>query len=189
MGTNPEINLRDRDNMFLAKVAGEEVDFTTITPSIPVSDREKLLMKIDERIGAIESAEGEGGGSGEGGETITPTLITCEVTMDGTTVTTTNMGQICAALRAVVENPAVAPFYTAHTTIPAGSNIAVFVPYIDDDGNISALCGASWGTEEFVALAMGNDGYEFVYSAVSSDITFVEDDLEEDGSYVCEYGG
>lgn len=56
MGINP----RERDNMFLAKVAGEDVDFSTISPSEPRSDREKLLMKIDDRITAANENAGSG---------------------------------------------------------------------------------------------------------------------------------
>lgn len=56
MGINP----KNRDDMFLAKAAGEEVDLTSITPPTAVSDREKLLVKLGERLDNID-----GGGSTE----------------------------------------------------------------------------------------------------------------------------
>lgn len=49
MGINP----KNRDDMFLAKAVGEDVDLTSITPPTAVSDREKLLVKLGERLDSI----------------------------------------------------------------------------------------------------------------------------------------
>ena len=151
MGTNPEINLRDRDNMFLAKVAGEEVDFTTITPSIPVSDREKLLMKIDERIGAVEKTEEQ---SGSGGGVM---IVTFSATMEDNELVISadktlsellealEGGMICEG-RLEVQDGADGTVVSVYQMLEYKENYARFIRH-DFDGSYSAFTYTSDGVE------------------------------------------
>lgn len=50
--------ITNRDDLFLAKVAGRDVDISTMTPPVAASMREKLLLEIADRID-----QGGGGGS------------------------------------------------------------------------------------------------------------------------------
>lgn len=56
-------NITNREDVFLAKIAGRDVDISTMTPPVVSSTREQLLSEIAERVDNIESGSG-GGGSG-----------------------------------------------------------------------------------------------------------------------------
>ena len=51
-------NITDREDLFWAKMAGRDVDISTMTPPVVASQREELMLEVAERIGA-----GGGGGS------------------------------------------------------------------------------------------------------------------------------
>lgn len=51
-----------RQDFYLAKVAGEDIDLTTLTPPTPVSDTEKYLVKIADRLDEIEEGQQDSGG-------------------------------------------------------------------------------------------------------------------------------
>lgn len=55
--------ITSRLQVFLAKIAGKEVDVSTLTPPVAINEEEKLMLDIADRIDAIE----EGGGGGGGG--------------------------------------------------------------------------------------------------------------------------
>lgn len=57
--------ITSRLQVFLAKIAGKEVDVSTLTPPVAINEEEKLMLDIADRIDAIE--EGGGGGGGDGG--------------------------------------------------------------------------------------------------------------------------
>lgn len=48
--------LRTREELYLAKIAGREVDLTTLTPPAGNNVKEILLGEIAERIGGAEAA-------------------------------------------------------------------------------------------------------------------------------------
>jgi len=50
--------ITDRLDLYLAKVAGREVDIKTMTPPVAASMMEKLLLEIDKRIEDAEKAAG-----------------------------------------------------------------------------------------------------------------------------------
>lgn len=55
--------ITSRLQVFLAKIAGKEVDVSTLTPPVAINEEEKLMLDIADRIDAIE----EGGGGGGAG--------------------------------------------------------------------------------------------------------------------------
>lgn len=50
------MTFKTREEFFLAKIAGHDVDIATLTPPVPVNTTEKLLLEIAEAAAA--SAEG-----------------------------------------------------------------------------------------------------------------------------------
>ena len=65
--------------VFLAKIAGKDVDVSTLTPPVAINEEERLMLDIADRIDAIE----EGGGGGGGG------VIVVTATYDDETGVTT----------------------------------------------------------------------------------------------------
>lgn len=53
--------ITSRLQVFLAKIAGKDVDVSTLTPPVAISEEEKLMLDIADRIDTIEEG---GGGSG-----------------------------------------------------------------------------------------------------------------------------
>lgn len=45
-------NITDREDLFWAKIAGRDVDISTMTPPVAASVREELMLEVAERIGA-----------------------------------------------------------------------------------------------------------------------------------------
>lgn len=50
-----------RLQVFLAKIAGKDVDVSTLTPPVAINEEEKLMLDIADRIDAIEEGGGGGG--------------------------------------------------------------------------------------------------------------------------------
>ena len=53
-------NITSREDIFLAKIAGKDVDIKTMTPPVAASMREKLMLDIADRIDSIEAGSGGG---------------------------------------------------------------------------------------------------------------------------------
>lgn len=49
-----ELEPKTRIEFFLAKVAGEDINIETLTPPVPMNEVEKALLKIAERLEALE---------------------------------------------------------------------------------------------------------------------------------------
>ena len=54
-------NITSREDIFLAKIAGKDVNIKTMTPPVATSMTEKLMLDIAERIDNIEAGSGGGG--------------------------------------------------------------------------------------------------------------------------------
>lgn len=50
--------ITSRLQVFLAKIAGKDVDVSTLTPPVAINEEEKLMLDIADRIDAIESGGG-----------------------------------------------------------------------------------------------------------------------------------
>lgn len=50
-----------RLQVFLAKIAGKDVDVSTLTPPVAINEEERLMLDIADRIDAIEESGGGGG--------------------------------------------------------------------------------------------------------------------------------
>ena len=58
-------NITDRQELLLAKIAGENVSLSTMTPPVAMNKKEKLLLDIADRLSGFDT--GGGGDSGVGG--------------------------------------------------------------------------------------------------------------------------
>lgn len=48
--------IRTRKELLLAKIAGESVDIATMTPPVPISEEEQLMLDIADRINGTSAA-------------------------------------------------------------------------------------------------------------------------------------
>ena len=53
--------ITSRLQVFLAKIAGKDVSISTLTPPVAISEEEKLMLEIADRIDTIEEGGGGGG--------------------------------------------------------------------------------------------------------------------------------
>lgn len=52
-----ELNPKTRDELLLAKIAGEDVDIATLTPPVAINEKEKALLNIADKAGSVVSTE------------------------------------------------------------------------------------------------------------------------------------
>ena len=69
------MNITDREDLFWAKMAGKDVDISTMTPPVAASVREELMLEVAERIGS---------GGGGGADLPTPGTVGNVLTDNGT---------------------------------------------------------------------------------------------------------
>lgn len=55
-------NITNRGDVFLAKIAGRNVDLASFTPPVASGTTEKLLLEIADRLDTLEGGGGSGGG-------------------------------------------------------------------------------------------------------------------------------
>ena len=69
--------ITNRDDIFLAKSAGRNVDISTMTPPVAASTKEELLLEIADRVDELENGSGGGGSAlptpGTAGNVLTST--------------------------------------------------------------------------------------------------------------------
>ena len=82
--------ITSREELLLAKIAGEDVDISTMTPPVAINKREKLLLDIADRLADFSTTEnsetstglyelnGEIGVNGDGKQTFTLIGVTAE---------------------------------------------------------------------------------------------------------------
>ena len=66
------MNFKTRKEMFLAKIAGHDIDITTLIPPVAVNTTERLMLEIADRI---DDMSNDGGGSGGGGTIDTGDIV------------------------------------------------------------------------------------------------------------------
>lgn len=105
-----------RNELLLAKIAGKEVDISTMTPPVAMNQTESLLLDIADRIDEIED-----GGSGGGSSSNATFEISC------TTTTNESEKQVITANKTVEE---------VYTAISSGNNVKTTMEVANDGGTI-----------------------------------------------------
>ncbi len=85
-----------RLQVFLAKIAGKDVDVSTLTPPVAINEEEKLMLDIADRIDAIEEG---GGGGGGGGDTFVVTYTQVPDSPDNELTADKTISEIHAAIQ------------------------------------------------------------------------------------------
>ena len=168
--------ITNREDVFLGKIAGRDVDISTWTPPVANGVREKILEEIADRIDELsENAlpkieEGDNGkvlgvadgayslvSGGGGGGSNEPLIVNCAI--DAETHTPTGID---------------ATYNEIKTAVDAGKTVYMYCDY--GDGN--ELYG-----QLMIIVAAPGEGYQVGFNSIPEGIGFIAEDADTDMTF------